>query len=94
MKIVASLFALTFSSFAIADSAKEPLHGAEDVLEAVYKAASATAESVDVVVFKYDYLSGQWHVELSPAKEECLDCFPAFFIKNTPVINVSKRIHG
>lgn len=94
MKIVAFLFVLTLSSFSIADSVREPLHEAADVLEAVYEAASITAEEVNVVVFEYDYLAGQWHVELSPAKKMCLDCFPAFFIQNSPVLTVSKRMHG
>lgn len=90
MKITAFIFALTLGSLSVAD----PLHKAEDVLKAVYEAAGIRAEEATVVIFEYDYLSGQWHVELSPADKQCLDCFPAFYIKNRPELTVSKRVHG
>lgn len=88
------MVALLLSGFAVAGSAQEPVHEAVAVLEAVYETAGITPEDVNVVMFKYDYLSGRWHVELSPRSESCLDCFPSFHIQNNPELTVSTSMHG
>lgn len=71
-----------------------PLHNAREVVLAVYKKAGVKPSEVKVVVFEYNYLKGEWHIELAPSNTPCIDCYPAYYIKNDGNLTVIELMHG
>lgn len=95
MKIITITLVLAlWGSMVMASPSSEPQHTANEILLALYAKAGVSEGDVKVVVFEYDYLKGQWHVEVSPADTSCIDCYPAFYINNVAPIEVRAEMHG
>lgn len=95
MKIIALVVSVALTCSATAGpTVQEPLHAAEKILNAVYEKAKVDPQEVSVTVFEYDYLKGEWHVELAPLGSPCIDCYPAFYIDNEEPITVRTVMHG
>ena len=75
-------------------SVTEPIHSANEIVLSVYKKAGVKAPEVKIIALEYNYLKGIWHVELTSAYKACIDCYPAYYIKNEKPIIVEAIMHG
>jgi len=39
-------------------------------------------------------MKGHWHIELSPKKRDCIDCYPSYYLKNKEKLILEYVPHG
>lgn len=95
MKYFLAILILCFSAkFSLADEIIEPTTSFQRVMEEVYRFAKVNPEEVKVVLFKFDYKTGEWQIELMPSKQACLDCYPSYYVKDSNGLVVRAIPHG
>ena len=94
MKILLMASLLALSSFAFGDEYVEPIHTPEDVIKVILRSENLDRKDVKVIFLKYDYLKKEWHVELTPTRKTCVDCYPSYFLENAEPLKVKKLPHG
>ena len=88
------LFIAYFTANAEAAPFVEPLHTGEQVLSALYRQEKIEPSQVKVIIFRFDHIKGIWHIELAPAKEACIDCYPSYYFENKEKLILQKVPHG
>lgn len=71
-----------------------PLHSVEEVIAEFFEQSKIDRAEVNIIKFEYDYIRGIWSIELQPAKEECIDCYPSFYFKNEKNLVLQRVFHG
>ncbi len=87
-------YLFTLSAIAWGDEYVGPLHTPEDAIKAILGSEKFDRKDVKVVLLKYDYLKKEWHIELTPSKQKCLDCYPTYLIEDTEPLKIKKIPHG
>lgn len=90
--VAASLIAL--SSLVFGAEYSKPIHSPEQIVNVVLKSAKLNRKDVKVILLRYDYLKKEWHLELTPNNQACIDCYPSYYIEDTKPPKVKTIPHG
>lgn len=94
IKQVLFISLLFLSIDASAQKYNNPVLKASEVIEFLIEREKLVKEGVKVILLRFDYLNNRWHVEISPTNEQCIDCFPSYFIENSIKPLIQKGMHG
>ncbi len=83
-----------FSAYAEDIRFDDPLYSSSEVLAALYEQAQINPKDAKVIIFEYNYIKKVWHIELTPTKQACIDCYPSFYFENAEKLILKKIPHG
>jgi hypothetical protein len=94
VKIPLFVILSVLSFYVNAEEYSQPILKASEVVDLILEREGLKKEDVKVILLRFDYLKSIWHVELVPANEPCIDCYPSFYIQDSKDPKIEKLIHG